>query len=182
MNMLPEIESERLILKPYDLSDAQRVQKIGNDKAIAETTFIPYPYTLQKVEDWIKNHSSLVENGDAYPFAMILKSEKQIIGTMTIRIDKEHNKGELAYWIGKDYWGKGYATEASKEILGFGFNELNLNRIWAPVMSKNKASGKVMQNVGLSYEGTLRQDILKWNKYEDVDIYGLIKEDFISRY
>ncbi|WP_240468666.1 GNAT family N-acetyltransferase [Gracilibacillus sp. YIM 98692] len=127
--MLQEIETEHLVLRPYDLSDAPRAQKLGDDKAIAETTFIPYPYTIEKVEDWIKKHSSLIENGDAYPLAVILKSEKQLIGTMTIRVDKNHNKGELAYWIGKDYWGKGYATEASKKILEFGFNELNLNRI-----------------------------------------------------
>ncbi|MCP8617945.1 GNAT family N-acetyltransferase [Salirhabdus salicampi] len=176
--MLQKFETERLVLRPYDLSDAPRAQKIGDDKAVAETTFIPYPYTLEKVEDWIKNHSSLIENGDAYPLAVILKSEKQLIGTMTIRIDKNHHKGELAYWVGKDYWGKGYATEASKKMLEFGFKELNLNRIWAPVMSKNKASGKVMQKVGLSYEGTLKQDILRWDKYEDIDIYGLLKKDY----
>ncbi|WP_240468661.1 GNAT family protein [Gracilibacillus sp. YIM 98692] len=46
-------------------------------------------------------------------------------------------------------------------------------------MSKNKASGKVMQKIGLRYEGTLKQDILRWDKYEDVDIYGLLKEDYI---
>ncbi|WP_249872784.1 GNAT family N-acetyltransferase [Oceanobacillus saliphilus] len=176
--MLQEIETERLVLRTYNLNDAPRAQKLGDDKAIAETTFIPYPYTLEKVEDWIRNHSSLIENGDAYPLAVILKSEKQLIGTITIRVDKNHNKGELAYWIGKDYWGKGYATEASKKMLEFGFRELNLNRIWAPVMTKNKASGKVMQKVGLRYEGTLKQDILRWDKYEDVDVYGILKKDY----
>src|SRR5699024_1578011 len=75
-------------------------------------------------------------------------------------------------------WGKGFATEASRRILEFGFNVLNLNRIWAPVMSKNKASGKVMEKVGLKYEGTLKQDVLRWDKYEDVDVYGLLKKDF----
>src|SRR5699024_2540943 len=109
---------------------------------------------------------------------VILKSEMQLIGTMTIRVDKSHNKGELAYWIGKDYWGNGFATEASKRMLEFSFNELNLNRIWAPVMNKNKGSGKVMQKVGLRYEGTLKQEILRWDKYEDIDVYGLLKKDY----
>src|SRR5699024_1065695 len=118
--MLQEIRTERLVLRPYELNDAPRAQKLGDDKAVAETTFIPYPYTLEKVEGWIKNHSSLIENGDAYPLAVILKSEMQLIGTMTIRVDKSHNKGELAYWIGKDYWGNGFATEASKRMLEFG--------------------------------------------------------------
>lgn len=96
---------------------------------------------------------------------------------MTLRIDKLHNKGELAYWIGKAYWNKGYATEAARRLVDFGFKKQELNRIWAPVMSKNQASGKVMQKVGLEYEGTLKQDILRWGKYEDVDVFGLLKEN-----
>jgi ribosomal-protein-alanine N-acetyltransferase len=166
--MLEVLETERLLFRPYELSDAPRAQKLGNDKDIAQTTFLSYPYTLEIAENWIKGHSNLIENGEAYPFAVVLKSEQQLIGTMTIRVDKNHNKGELAYWIGKAYWGKGYATEASKKIVEFGFEELKLNRIWAPVMTKNKASGKVMQKSGLRYEGTLNQDILRWDKFEDV--------------
>ncbi|MCP3033624.1 GNAT family N-acetyltransferase, partial [Halobacillus sp. A1] len=75
---------------------------------------------------------------------------------------------------------KGYATEASKIVIDFGFKEQKLNRIWAPVMSKNKASGKVMQKVGLQYEGTLKQDILRWDEYVDVDVFGLLKEDYLD--
>ncbi|MCP3033621.1 GNAT family N-acetyltransferase, partial [Halobacillus sp. A1] len=86
-----------------------------------------------------------IENREAFPFAVILKGEDKLIGTMTLRVDELHNKGELAYWIGNDFWNKGYATEASKIVIDFGFKEQKLNRIWAPVMSKNKASGKVMQ-------------------------------------
>ena len=145
---------------------------------MAETTFLPHPYTVEMAESWIKAHPRLIENGNAYPFAVILESENKLIGTMTVRVDKSHNKGELAYWIGKEYWGKGYATEAAKEVIDFGFNKLNLNRIWAPIMSKNIASGKVLKNAGLTYEGTLRQDILKWNQYEDVEIYGALKNEY----
>ncbi|MBJ8031343.1 GNAT family N-acetyltransferase [Bacillus cereus group sp. N21] len=91
----------------------------------------------------------------------MLKDENILIGTMTLRIDKQHNKGELAYWLGKDYWGKGYATESAKRVMDFGFCELNLNRIWAPAMSKNQASTQVMKKIGITYEWTLKQDILK---------------------
>ncbi|MFD1412463.1 GNAT family N-acetyltransferase [Oceanobacillus jeddahense] len=176
--MLQPIETERLLLRPYHISDISTVQKIADDKAIAETTFIPYPYTTEKVGDWINSHSTLLKNGDAYPFAVVVKDENQLIGTMTIRIDKVHNKGELAYWIGKDFWGKGFATEASKRILDFGFNELNLNRIWAPVMKKNIASAKVMRKIGLSYEGTLKEDVFRMGNYEDVEVYGILKKTY----
>ncbi|WP_299095112.1 GNAT family N-acetyltransferase [uncultured Metabacillus sp.] len=172
------LQTERLFLRPYKLNDAPRAQKLAGVKELAETTFLPYPYTLEVAENWIKTHSKLIENGDAYPFAVTLESEKKLIGTMTIRVDKLHNKGELAYWIGKEYWGKGYATEVVKKVNDFGFNELNLNRIWAPIMSKNEASGRVLKKAGLTYEGTLKQDVLRWNQYEDVEIYGVLKHDY----
>ena len=176
--MLQSLETDRLVLRPYEISDALRVQKLAGEKELAETTFLPHPYTIKAAEDWIKSHSKLIENGDAFPFAVIHKNENKLVGTMTIRVDKIHNKGELAYWIGKDYWGKGYATESSKRVVEFGFGELKLNRIWAPIMSKNKASSKVMEKIGLKYEGTLKQDILRWGNYEDVDVYGILKGNY----
>ncbi|MBM7601667.1 RimJ/RimL family protein N-acetyltransferase [Virgibacillus halotolerans] len=173
--MLSILQTDRLILRSYKVSDAPTAQKLAGERGLAETTFLPHPYTLEAAKEWIQGHSKLIEAGSAYPFAVTMESTKELIGTMTIRVDKLHNKGELAYWIGRPYWGKGYATEAAQLIIDFGFNELNLNRIWAPIMSKNKASCKVMEKVGMSYEGTIKQDILRWGQYEDVDIYGLLK-------
>lgn len=170
------LKTDRLTLRAYELSDAPRAQKLAGERELAKTTFLPYPYKLEMAESWIEGHAQLIKNGDAFPFAVILGSD--LIGTMTIRVDKTHNKGELAYWIGRDYWGKGYATEAASIVVDFSFNELNLNRVWAPIMSKNISSEKVMQKVGLKYEGTLKQDILRWNEYEDVNVYGLLKSDY----
>lgn len=177
--MLPTLQSDRLILRPYRIGDAPIAQKLAGERELAETTFLPHPYTLEAATSWIQGHAALIEEGK-YPFAVTIESTKALIGTMTIRMDKVHHKGELAYWIGKAYWGNGYATEAAKRMISYGFSELNLNRIWAPIMSKNKASCKVMEKVGMTYEGTLKQDILKWGQYEDVAIYGLLKDDGIS--
>ncbi|PEE33867.1 GNAT family N-acetyltransferase [Bacillus pseudomycoides] len=175
------LQTERLILRPYELKDAIRAQALAGEREIIETTLaIPYPYLLEHAESWIQQHPRLIENGDAYPFAVVLKDENVLIGTMTLRIDKQHNKGELAYWIGKDYWGKGYATESAKKVMDFGFCELNLNRIWAPAMSKNQSSTQVMKKIGMTCEGTLKQDVLKWGTYEDVDIYGILKDAYMN--
>jgi [ribosomal protein S5]-alanine N-acetyltransferase len=176
--MFHTLFTDRLVLRPYQISDAPRASELAGDREVAETTFVPHPYTLEIASNWIQNHKKLIENGDAYPFAVVLKEENVFIGTMTIRIDKLHNKGELAYWIGKKYWGKGYATESAKKVIEFGFNKLKLNRIWAPIMNKNKASGKVLEKVGMKYEGTLKEDVLRWDNYEDVDIYSVLKRDY----
>ncbi|MED4453097.1 GNAT family N-acetyltransferase [Metabacillus fastidiosus] len=177
--MFLNLQTERLILRPFKLEDAPRVQELAGDKEVAKTTLgIPHPYPIEAAENWIKNHPQLIKNGDVYPLAIVLRDNSLVVGTMTLRVDKQHNKGELAYWVGKNYWGNGYATEAARAIMNFGFEELILNRIWATALSKNPASIKVMKKVGMEIEGTLKQPILQAEVYEDVEVYGVIKSDY----
>ena len=77
-------------------------------------------------------------------------------------------KGKQGYWLGKDYWNKGYATEAVKAVIGYGFEKLRLNRIYAGHFTKNPASGRVMQKTGMTHEGLGREHILHWGVYEDM--------------
>ncbi|MFB5661178.1 GNAT family N-acetyltransferase [Alteribacillus sp. HJP-4] len=176
--MVKILQTERLLLRPYRLEDAPRVTKIANDERIAATTLaIPHPYHLEDAERWIKQHPAVVENGEAYPYAIVKKAANELMGTVTIRVDQTHHNGELGYWIGTDYWGKGFTTEAVRRIMDFGFHELRLQRIFAPIMRKNTASAKVLQKAGLFYEGTLRNHILKWGQYEDLDYYGKLVKD-----
>jgi RimJ/RimL family protein N-acetyltransferase len=84
----------------------------------------------------------------------------------------------LGYWIGKPYWSKGYCTEAGKEMLRYGFIVLGLNRIHASYLSRNPASGRVMEKLGMIHEGTRRQHVLKWDVFEDVELKGILKKDW----
>ena len=92
----------------------------------------------------------------------------------------EFNQAELGYWIGKPYWNKCYASEAAKAILRFGFKELNLHRIHAHHLSRNPASGKVLQKIGMQHEGCLRHHIRKWGKFEDMEMYGILIDELIN--
>ncbi|MHA6250500.1 GNAT family N-acetyltransferase [Oceanobacillus sp. CAU 1775] len=176
--MLTTLETERLTLRQFTMDDAIRVQELADDKEVAKTTLnIPSPYSIEAAKDWIKNHPQMIQNG-IFPFAIIIKSDDILIGTMTIRVNDTHKKGELAYWVGKEYWRNGYATEAAKEVVRYGFNQLKLNRIWAKAMTKNPASTKVMLNIGMKKEGVLKQDIIKSGVFEDSEIYGLTKSDY----
>ncbi len=164
------------------MKDAQRAKELAGVKEIAKTTIsIPHPYTLGDAEAFIRNSVQLIDENRAYPLAMVIKEQDLLIGTMTLRLDRQHNKGELAYWVGKDYWNNGYAQEAGERMLRFGFEELKFNRIFVPMMSINKASASVMKKIGMSYEGTLRQDIIKWGEFQDVDVYGILRSEFLKR-
>lgn len=172
------LETNRLYLLPFNEKDALKVRDLANNKEIAEILGLPYPYELKFAQEWIASQPELIKRCEEFPLKIVSKQLMEIVGTITIRVDKDNNKGELGYWIGKDYWGKGYATESINRIVDYGFSELKLNKIWAAVISRNIASIKVLMKVGLQKEGTLRQNKLILHSYEDVDIFGILKNEY----
>ena len=84
----------------------------------------------------------------------------------------------MGFWIGMDWWGKGYATEAAQEVIRYGFEHLKLNRVYAHHMVRNPASGRVLEKVGMKREGLLRQRVRKWGVFEDVVLMAILNEDW----
>lgn len=177
-----KLESRRLIIEPFTWNDAYRITELANNKELASILGLPHPYEMKIAQEWILAHPQLISEGTEFPLRIILKESHEIIGTITLRVDKANNKGELGYWIGKTFWGNGFATEAVTQMISFGFIELGLNRIWASAISRNEYSKKVLEKVGLQKEGTLKQHRLLGNTYEDVDVYGLIKAEYRVSY
>ena len=173
-----KLETTRLYLQPFNKEDAIRIKSLANNKALADILGLPHPYELKHAKDWIAIQPGQIKDGIEYPLTIVSKEINEVIGTITIRIDKNNNKGELGYWIGTDYWGNGFATEAVNKIIEFGFNDMNLNKIWASALTRNKASSAVLEKAGLQKEGTLRKDKLLHNEYEDIDVYGLLQKDY----
>ena len=175
----PSIETRRLILRPFRRDDATSVQQLAGDRAIADTTLrVPHPYEDGMAEKWIAEHQPGFAAGTLATFAIVLRDESELIGAIGLTIDRELDKAELGYWIGKPFWNNGYATEAAKAVLEFGFVDLRLNRISARHLVRNPSSGRVMEKVGMRIEGKVRQDAVKWGKYEDLVLYGILREDW----
>ena len=142
MKQCPTIETERLILRPFELSDAKDVQRLAGDWAIADTTLnVPYPYEDGMAEQWISTHEQKFEAGELANFAIVFRAGGTLIGAIGLRIVQRFDRAELGYWIGKPYWNQGYCTEAGHAVLRYGFTELNLNRIHASHLKRNPASG-----------------------------------------
>ena len=161
------------------MSDAAVVQQLAGDQAIADTTQnIPHPYADGMAEEWIGTHKPGYENGSLATFAIVLRDGPKLIGAIGLTLDRDVNKGELGYWIGKPYWNRGYATEAAVAAIAFGFDDLRLNRIRATHLTRNPSSGRVMEKAGMLLEGTACQEVMKWGKYEDLTIYGILREDW----
>jgi ribosomal-protein-alanine N-acetyltransferase len=175
----PKLETERLQLRFFELSDAERVRELVGDKAISDTTLhIPYPYEKGMAEEWISTHRIKFEAGESIHFAVILKTTAELIGAVSLIIEKGFNRAELGYWIGKEYWNQGYCTEAAGSILDYGFGQLLLHKITASHFSGNPSSGKVMSKIGMKKEGFLRKHVAKNSKFEDLVVYGILREEW----
>ena len=177
MTIRPTFETKRLLLRPFELSDAKDVQHLAGDRAIADTTLnIPHPYKDGMAEDWISRHEDAFNKKEGVTFAVVDKKSGKLIGAMSLMGLAEGHQAELGYWIGKPYWNNGYCTEAGNAVMDYAFTALGLIRIHACHITRNPASGKVMKKLGMDYEGSRKQHAKRWDKSEDLELYGILKE------
>ena len=183
MTNFPTLETERLILnRPTENDLGDLILHLNSDNVFSENTLnIPFPYQNENAEFWIHE---LVNKGfeekKNFTFAIREKENPKLIGAIGIHLDKVHLKAEIGYWIGKEFWNKGFVTEAVREIIRFGFQDLGLNKIYATHFPHNPASGKIMQNCGMKLEATLKQEYFKNGKPIDVLKYSILKQDFVN--
>jgi len=178
MPEFPTLQTERLILRAFQMDDAPAVDKYVSEKAIAATTLnIPHPYTQEMAEEWIGTHKEAFEKGQAVRFAITLGDSGELLGAIGLEITAAHERAEIGYWIGKPHWGKGYCTEAAIAVLKHGFDSIGLERICATHFRRNPASGRVMLKAGMKYEGRLRHHIKKWGEFEDLEMYSILRSN-----
>jgi RimJ/RimL family protein N-acetyltransferase len=179
---VPEITTRRLVLRGLRLDDAARIRELAGDRAVAANTLlIPHPYEAGMAERWIRAQADQYRKGRDITFAIVPRRGKLLIGVIHLELAQRHSRGELGYWIGKPYWNRGYATEAAEAVLRYGFETLGLHRIWAAHFGSNPASGRVLEKIGMTCEGTRRQHVRKWGRYEDLAGYGMLRAEYEKR-
>jgi len=177
----PTLETARLVLRPFTLVDANRVQRLAGDAAIADTTLnIPHPYEDGMAEEWIESHPQQFAEGRAATFAVVLKGAGPglLVGAVGLEITPRFSRGEIGYWIGREYWGQGYCTEAARAVLRYAFEERGLHKVTGSHFARNPASGRVMEKIGMTREGYLREHVRKGDRYEDLVVWGILRSDW----
>ena len=177
----PTVQTERLVLRPFVAADAVRLSELAGKHRIADTTVsIPHPYSPDQALDDIQKYSEEFILGTGAYFAIALREAPQdLVGGILIKtIDRPHEQGELGYWFDEAYMGRGLVTEAARAMLDYGFNTEGLNRICAYHMVRNDASGNVLARLGMRQEGRLRQMIKKWDVFEDVLVWSILRSEY----
>lgn len=175
---LPEIETSRLKLRPYREADIPDLVRLAGAREVAATTLrIAHPYTEQHAKEFLR----MAEDDDKAWFAITLSDSGQFCGGVGLRIEPEHSRAEVGYWVGVPFWGNGYATEAAQAAVRYGFEDLRLRRISAAVSKGNAASEKILQKLGMRHEGCMREHQCKWGKFMDVELYGILRAEWESQ-
>ncbi len=176
------LETERLILRPTSLSDAgQMYDNWASDPEV--TKYLSWkPHTdIEETRDILAKWDRENERLDYYHWGIVLKKTGQIIGAGGVvgGIHEKHKSADIGYCIGREYWAKGYMSEAVAAMITHLLGTVGLNRIAASHDPDNVASGRVMQKCGMTYEGTRRTaHYCARRGFHDLACYAIIKSDF----
>jgi len=178
----PVLETERLILRQVMERDVDQLYEIVSDAEVAKFDYF-YPVS-SKIEamKFIERYRQEFEENEEITWGIISRKTHELIGTCCIGdFDEGARRAEIGYDIARVEWGKGYATEAIRAVIDFGFNVMNLNRIEATITPGNNASVKVLRKLNFVQEGIVRERDLIKGKLEDGIIMAVLKREYDDR-
>lgn len=176
----PVLTTARLLLRELRTADAPAVAAHAGDERVARYLIeVPSPYPVALARRWIHGRRAWWELGRGVTFALVRRDAPDaLLGTISLRRHARDRRAELGYWLAASAWGRGFATEAVAQVIDFGFRQLALARIYAQVFAGNDASMRVLEKLGMVYEGTKRRHLRKGDRLHDVWFYGLLREEW----
>jgi len=171
----PVLETERLTLRPISIDDVDEMFQQRSNPDVMKYIVRPLLQSRREAEELVRNYEFLFEQGISITWAISLKGESKMLGTVGFpRINKENYRGEIGYSLDSVNWNKGYMSEALKEIIQFGFKQLRMNTIEAVIHPENRASSSLMLKHGFVREAYFREHTFFDGKFQDVEIYSLL--------
>jgi RimJ/RimL family protein N-acetyltransferase len=170
------LTTQRLILREFVESDWPAVLAYQSDPR-----YLRYYHWTHRTEEEVREFVQMfLDHQQAQPrtkfqLAVVLRAEDRLIGNCGIRMKTpDAHEADIGYEFAPPYWGQGYATEAARAIVAFGFNELKVHRIWSWCIAENVGPARVMEKLGMKQEGRLREN--EWIKghWWDTLVYGIL--------
>ncbi|WP_424651397.1 GNAT family N-acetyltransferase [Capnocytophaga gingivalis] len=159
------LHTTRLLLRPWEVSDAQALYIQAHNPIIGKRCGWPAHKSVEESREIIQSDNTLIGS-----IGLLLQGES--------RLSVGENEAEIGYWLGEDFWGKGYMTEAALQIIHYAFEELHLTRLWASVYKENIASQRVIEKCGFRYHHTLEDFLFPLiGERHTVLVYVLNKEN-----
>lgn len=177
----PELETDRLILRRMKKIDYRDMYEYASREDVTRyLTWYPHPnamYTLRYLTYIVTRYRA----GEFYDWAVIWKENRKMIGTCGFTaFHYDSNSAEIGYVLNPDYWGKGIAAEAVQAVLAVGFCTFGLHRMEARYMEGNDQSRRVMEKVGMTFEGMHRDSMFIKERYVTVGTCALLEEEYFA--
>ena len=179
---IPAIETERLLLRRMKISDYADMYEYSCLDSVTKYLLWNSHPDARYTRDYLAYIQSQYRAGEFYDWAVVHKETNKMIGTCGFaKLDFENNSAEIGYVLNPDFWRRGYATEAVKKIIDFGFHTLNLHRIEARYIVGNEVSRRVMEKCGMTYEGVHRASLFVKDSYVNVGYCAITAEEYILK-
>jgi RimJ/RimL family protein N-acetyltransferase len=177
---LPELETERLVLRKMRLDDAEAMFAYASDPEVTRYVLWDTHRSIEDSESFLRSATEGYERGDFGGWGIVLKDDGAFVGTCGVDAGyaPEHARAELGYVLSREHWGKGLMPEAVRAVIAFGFEKLSLNRVEARCIAENTASARVMEKAGMTYEGTLREREFIKGAYRDIKLYSILRREY----
>ncbi len=177
--MITRYEGKQVNLRRVTKKDAEDIARWAKDRLISRYMYIPYPYGLQDAYDFIRLDQKWWRGHSNRNFGLEHPETGKIIGMIGLmHLNARDRNGEIGYWLAKPHWGNGIMPEACRLCLKFAFQELKLKRVYAHTRLENKPSQRVLEKLGFTLEGRLRKASFQQNRYHDVFLFSMVREEF----
>ena len=176
---LPTLETADLVIRRPVMKDAKDIFRYASDPEVARYVLWEPHRSLAETRSFVRYLRSRIRAGYPSSWVVALKGTGTVIGTIGfIWYSDENRSAELGYSFSREYWNRGFATQALQAVINAVFRSLPVNRLEAQHDVRNPASGRVMEKCGLRQEGILRSRILNKGEYVDVALYALLRSDW----
>jgi [ribosomal protein S5]-alanine N-acetyltransferase len=175
---IPNLETQRLLLRKVTLADADDMFAYASDPEVARLTTWETHRTIDDTLATLRRMLGWYDEGFGGPWGLELKEDGTLVGTCGLAVVPEHYRAELGFAIGRRWWGQGLMTETVREVIRFGFAELGLNRIEGRCVPENIGSARVMEKCGMTYEGTLREQFYIKGTFETLRMYSILRREW----
>jgi len=177
------LHGTRVILREHTDGDLAAVLGYSADEMVAR--YVPWePNTEEAARAFLAAAITAAEQTPrvSYELAIIERATDVLLGAARIGIESvPHQRADIGYVLRRDHWGEGLATEAARLLLGFGFDQLGMRRIWATSHPDNLPSARVLEKIGLSYEGRMRDHLFVKGTWRDSLVYAITEPEWRAR-
>ncbi|MBI9071821.1 MAG: GNAT family N-acetyltransferase [Melioribacteraceae bacterium] len=177
----PTIETDRYSLRIIDPAHTNDIFEYAQDPEVSKfLTWTPHK-NISETKEFIEAALSAYVKKIMFVWVIELKETKKVIGTISlINFFPVHASCEVGYALSQKYWGKGIMTEVLNAVVRFCFEQIMINRIEAHSFVANIASQQVLKKCGFEYEGTLREKMIIKNKFVDLKLFSILRNDFLN--